>query len=161
MKLYINEKVFSLHDKFFIYDENGNNVYEVSSKFPSYWKKTMICDMDGNKLLDIKQVPLKKPAAYDIYEDGEFALKISGIAGWFSRNYELSNGYRVKSKSFPLKAKIYNEKDEIIGTIIKKNFSLGDKYEIEVFEERHELLAIAITVAIAISMNRGQSGYDY
>ena len=61
MKLYINEKVFSLHDKFHVYDENENNVYEVSSKFPSYWKKTMIYDMDGSKLLYIKQVQLKRP----------------------------------------------------------------------------------------------------
>ena len=83
--------MFSLHDKFFIYDENGNNVYEVSSKFPSYWKKTMIYDMDGNKLLDIKQVPLKRPSTYDIYEDGEFALKIARVPKCFVRKYELSN----------------------------------------------------------------------
>ena len=161
MKLYINEKVFSLHDKFFIYDENGNNVYEVSSKFPSYWKKTMICDMDGNKLLDIKQVPLKRPSTYDIYEDGKFALKIARVPKCFVRKYELSNGYYAKGVNFPLKVEAYNDNDKAIGTVRKKVFSVGEKYEIEIFEERYELMMLAIAVAMAIEDNSTDFGRSY
>ena len=32
MKLYVNEKLFSLHNKFFVKDEKGKDVYEISSK---------------------------------------------------------------------------------------------------------------------------------
>lgn len=161
MKFYINEKVFSLHDKFYVYDENGNSVYEVSSKFPSYWKKTMLYDMDGNKLLDIKQEPLKRPDAYNIYEDGEFALKISRIPKGFVREYELSNGYHAKGINFPLKVEVYNDKDEAIGIIRKRVFSVGDKYETEVFEERYELMMVAITIVIANEINRANFGRKY
>lgn len=159
MKLYIDEKVLSLHDKFFIYDENGKSIYEVSSKFPSFWKKTMICDMDGKQILDIEQEPLRVHSTYNIYEHGNFICKISRVPGWFCQNYELSNGYKVKGGTFPLKEKIYDQNDRIIGTIAKKVFSIGDKYEIEIFEEINKLIILATAVSIANDVNRSQSGH--
>ena len=33
MKLYVNEKLFSIHRKFYVKDENDMDVYEISSKF--------------------------------------------------------------------------------------------------------------------------------
>lgn len=161
MKLYINEKVFSLHDKFYIYDENGNNIYEVSSKFLSLWKKTRIYDMNGSQVLYIEQEGLRIPAAYKIYENGEYVCEISRVAGWFTQNYQLSNGYQIKGRTFPLKVTIYDEKDKIIGTIEKKVFSIGDKYEIEIFDETHKIITLAIAVTIANDVNRGQSGHKY
>ncbi len=91
MKLYINEKVFSLHDKFFAYDEMGNNIYEISSKAFSIGKKTSICDMYGNQIIYIEQELLHLLPVYNIYAGETFLCKISRKAGWFSQNYELSN----------------------------------------------------------------------
>ena len=46
MRLYINEKLMSLHNKYYINDENGNNVLEISSKLISLGDKTWIKNLD-------------------------------------------------------------------------------------------------------------------
>ena len=39
MKLYLKQKVFSIGDKFFIYDENGEEKYRVEGEFFPLAKK--------------------------------------------------------------------------------------------------------------------------
>ena len=55
MKLYVNEKLFSMHKKFYIKDENNLDVYEISSKFFSFGDKTTIKDMNDKKVVYIEQ----------------------------------------------------------------------------------------------------------
>ncbi len=50
MKLYVNEKLFSIQKKFYVKDENDTNVYEISSQIISFGDKTTINDMQGNKI---------------------------------------------------------------------------------------------------------------
>ena len=49
MKLYVNEKLFSMHKKFYIKDENNFDVYEISSKFISIGDKYEIVINDIEK----------------------------------------------------------------------------------------------------------------
>jgi len=156
MKLFINEKVFSLHDKFYVYDELGNSVYEISSKAFSIGKKTTIRDMEGNPVLYLERDIWRYLPAYNVYADGAFICKVCRKAGWFSQNYELSNGYRVEGSCFPLNVRIHNAKGEVIGIVKKQIISLGDKYEIEIFEECYIRTILGIVVSIANDVNRSQ-----
>ncbi len=51
MKLYVNEKLLSIHNKFYVRDENNKEVYEISSKVISIGNKTTITDIEGIKYL--------------------------------------------------------------------------------------------------------------
>ena len=51
--------------------------------------------------------------------------------------------------------------DKAIGTVRKQVFSVGDKYEIEIFEEKYELMMLAIAVAMAIEDNSTDFGRSY
>ena len=51
MKLYVSEKLFSFHNKFYVKDENDVDVYEISSKVISIGDKTTISDMSGNQII--------------------------------------------------------------------------------------------------------------
>ena len=55
MKLYINEKLISLHNKFYIKDENHNNIYEISNQFLTIGRKTSIKNMSGQELIYIEE----------------------------------------------------------------------------------------------------------
>lgn len=157
MKLYINEKIFSIHNKFFVKDENGNDVYEISSKAISLGDKTTITDMGGNKIAYIEQELFHLMPNYNIYVDDNLLCKITKKFKLFKHSYELSNGYRVDGDCLMLNMDVYNDANQQIGSIKKQLFSFGDKYEIELFDEKELKIALAIIVAIANDVNRSQS----
>ena len=67
MRLYVNEKLFSIHNKFYVKDENDMDVYEISSKIISLGDKTTINDMQGNKIAYIEQELFHIMPNYNVY----------------------------------------------------------------------------------------------
>ena len=157
MKLYVNEKVFSFHDKFYVTDENGNNVYEIASKFISLGKKTTVYDMDGNKIIYIEQELFHITPHYNIYIDGNFEFQIAKKFRIFTNDYSLSNDYSVDGSFMMLDFSIYDNNSNMIGSIKRKFFSIGDKYEIEIMDESKKNIVLAIIVAISNDVNNSQS----
>ena len=51
MNLYIKQKVFSWNDRFFVYDENGNEKYYVEGEVFTFGKKLHLYDTNRNQLL--------------------------------------------------------------------------------------------------------------
>jgi len=157
MKLYVNEKLFSIHDRFYIKDEGGSDVYEISSKFISLGDKTTIRDTKGNKVGYIEQQIFHLMPTYKIYINDELAFKISKKFQLFKNDYSLSNGYRVSGNFMMLDFVIYDDKNIEIGRIKRKFFSIGDKYEIDIVDPKKKIIILAIVVAIANDVNRNQS----
>ena len=108
MKLYVKEKLFSLHRKFYIKDESDNNVYEISSEFISIGDKTKINDMNGNTIAFIEQEIFHLTPHYNVYINGELSFKIEKKFQLFKNDYSLSNGYRVDGNIFMLDFTIYD-----------------------------------------------------
>ena len=48
MKLFVKEKVFSMHNRYYIYNESDELSYEIESKVFSIGDKTTIYDKDRN-----------------------------------------------------------------------------------------------------------------
>lgn len=76
MKLYVNEKLFSFHNRFYVKDENDKDVYEISSKIISLGDKTTINDMEGNKVAYIEQEILHLTPHYNVYINDTLEFKI-------------------------------------------------------------------------------------
>ena len=157
MKLYVNEKLFSLHRKFYIKDENDNDVYEISSQVISIGAKTTINDMQGNKVAYIEQEILHLTPHYNVYINDALAFKITKKFKLFKNDYELSNGYRVDGKVMMFNFDIFDENNNQIGCVTRKFFTIGDKYEIDIFDETKKDVVLAIIVAITNDVNRAQS----
>ena len=157
MKLYVNEKWFSLHRKFYVKDENNEEVYQISSKVVSIGTKTTITNMKGKKIAYIKQEILHLMPHYKIYIKDNLECKIKKRLQLFKDDYVLSNGYKVKGDYLMFDFKIYDDIDKHIGTIKRKVVSLGDKYEIEIIDTSKKELILAIIVAIVNDVNRKQS----
>ena len=55
MKLYIKQRVFSLGDKYDIYDANENVVFDVKSELFTIGAKLHLYDLNGQELYYIKR----------------------------------------------------------------------------------------------------------
>lgn len=156
MKLYVNEKLYSIHNKFYVKDENNVDIYEISSKVLSFGDKTTITDMHGNIIAYIEQKLFHIMPHYDIYIDGNLVCKINKKFSWFENDYLLSNGYIVDGNFWGLDFVIYDNNNKEIGNIKKEFISIGDKYEINVLDINNIKIILAIIVVIANDINRIQ-----
>jgi len=157
MKLYVNEKLFSFHNRFYVKDANNNDVYEISSKIISFGDKTTINDVKGNKIAYIEQELFHFTPNYNIYINDEVVCKITKKFQLFKNDYLLSNGYRVEGNFFMLDFVIYDDNNSEIGGIKRNFISIGDKYEINILDDKKIDIILSIVVAIANDVNRKQN----
>jgi len=157
MKLYVNEKLFSFHNRFYVKDENDKDIYEISSKIISLGDKTTINDMKGNKIAYIEQEILHITPHYNVYINDILEFQIIKKFQLFKNDYTLSNGYRVKGKFMMLDFKVFDDNNIQIGSIKRKFISIGDKYEIEINDISKKEIVLAIIVAITNDVNRNQA----
>ena len=157
MKLYVNEKLFSIHNKFYVKDENDIDVYEISSKIISLGDKTTINDMRGNKIVYIEQELFHIMPNYNVYINDAFSFKITKKFQLFKNDYILSNGYRVEGNFMMLDFIVYDDNNNQIGSIKRKFISIGDKYEISINDISKKEIVLSIIVAITNDVNRDQN----
>ena len=156
MKLYVSEKLFSFHNKFYVKDENDVDVYEISSKVISIGDKTTISDMCGNQIIYIEQDVFHLTPHYNIYINNVPAFQIARKFQIFKNDYTLSNGYTVVGDFFMFDFVIYDENNNQVGMIKRKYFTIGDKYEITIDDVSKKETILAIIVAITNDINRSQ-----
>lgn len=157
MKLYIKEKVISIHNKFYIQDENHNNIYEVSNKVVTIGRKTTIKDMAEKELVYIEREPFKLVEDYyHIFINNEEIQLIKKFK-ILATKYQLSNGYSVEGDALKLNFTIYDENKNEIASIKKNFISLPDKYEINIHTEKDFVLILAILAIIVNDVDDSQS----
>ena len=161
MKLYVNEKLFSFHNRFYVKDENDLNVYDISSKIISFGDKTTIHDMNGKKIAYIEQELFHIMPNYNVYINDNFLFKIVKKFQLFKNDYLLSNGYRVDGNFMMLDFVVYDDNDKQIGSIKRKLFSIGDKYEIDIIDVSKKEIVLAIIVAITNDINSSQDSSSF
>lgn len=149
MKYYIKGKLTSLHKRFYVYDESGNRVYEISSKVLSFGNKTTLYEMNGQKHAYIEQRVLHLLSHYDIYIEDQMICSIARKFKLTKKSYELTNGYSVDGNILGLNFNVIDPSGNKMASIKRKAFSITEKYEIEIIDEKQELLALSILIVIA------------
>ena len=157
MKLYINEKLISMHNKFYITDEKHNNLFEITNKVLTIGRKTSINDMSGNELIYIEEELFKLfESHYNVFCKGNFSYKIIKRFNIIKKVYELSNGYTAEGDIFNFCLSIYDNEQKHIANINKHIISIGDKYEIEVYDESKIIVILAIAATVVNDIDRNQ-----
>ncbi len=145
-KLYMRQKVFSWKDRFSIQGEDGSDQYWVEGEFFSLGKKLHLYDMTGNEVAFIRQKISLKPRFF-VYVRGietaeivrEFSLRprytIHGL-GWEVRGNFSGHDFEVF------------DRERCIVRVHKAWLSWGDSYEIDVLDDRDEINALAVVLAI-------------
>lgn len=161
MKLYIQQKVFSWNDKFFVKDENGNDKYYVEGELLSWGKKLHVFDMNQREVAFIKQeVFTLMPRFHVLVDDVEVAEIVKEFTLFFPR-------YRIDGLGWEIDGDFFDHNYEItksgmpIVQISKEWFTWGDCYELSVSEETDEVIALAVVLAIDCVIDAQRSSNNH
>lgn len=155
MRLYVNEKILSFHNRYFIKDESGKDILEISNNMNLTDFKTCINDLNGKELAYIKREFHLLPK-YNVFINNNFECSINKQFQLFKNDYILSNNYRVDGQFLSHNFTIYNDKNEKVGEIFREYFTIGDRYIIDIIDEKDYLLILTIIVAITRDIDRSQ-----
>lgn len=148
MKLYIQQKVFSWNDKFFVKDENGNDRYYIEGEFLSWGKKLHVYDMSNREVAFVKQeVFTFMPRFHVLVNDVEVAEIVKEFTFLFPRYRIDGLGWEIDGDFFDHDYEI-TKNGEIIVSLSKEWFTWGDCYELNVSENADEVIALAVVLAI-------------
>ena len=157
MKLFVKEKLLSMHNRYYIYNENEELTYEIESKVISIGDKTTIYDKEHNVIAYIEQEIFHFTPHYNVYIEGKYKYQIKKKFHFFKNDYELSNMYKVEGSIFSLNFTITNNYGKTIALVNRKFLSIGDKYQIEIIDENDIYTILTIIVAITNDVDRSQS----
>ena len=157
MKLFVKEKLLSMHNRYYIYNENEELSYEIESKAISIGDKTTIYDKNHNVIAYIEQEIFHFMPHYNVYIEGEYKYQIKKKFQLFKNDYELSNLYKVDGSIFSLNFTIINNYGKEIALVNRKFLSIGDKYQIEILDENDIYTILTIIVAITNDIDRSQA----
>lgn len=149
-KLYIKQKVFKIVDKYFVKDENQNDIYYVEEKFKFFGLEVSMYDMDGNKLFTISRELFNFLPKFNLLLFNGEKIVIQQELKFFKMNFTiLSDNYSlyVDGDFLSRDFNIY-ENNNMIANINRKWFTFGDAFEIEVIDESKEIVILAIMIAI-------------
>ena len=157
MKLFVKEKLFSMHNRYYIYNENEELAYEIESKVISIGDNTTIYDRNHNVVAYIEQEIFHLMPRYNVYIEDEYKYQIKKKFKFLKNDYELSNRYKVDGSIFNLNFSIINNYGKVVALVNRKFLSIGDKYQIEIFEEKDIYTILTIIVAITNDVDRSQT----
>ncbi len=148
--LFTTSKVFTLHRKTDITDENEQVVYKSWTKFPSLHDKTDVTDAQGNQVAHIERKfwSLHERHFVTMADGREFQISNE----FFHLIKDITNieglGWQLRGNIVGLNFELYDENEQIIAVIGQKMFSIHDKYCIDIYQPEHEAATIAILVTL-------------
>ena len=76
MDMYIRQKVFSIGDRYNVFDINQNLLYRVEGEILTFGAKLHLCDPSGGELLYIEQELFHMMPRYNLYCRGTLVASI-------------------------------------------------------------------------------------
>ena len=150
MKLYLKQRVFSLTDKYDIYDYNGKPYFHVCSEFLSLTAKMHLCDLAGNELFLIRRHFTFLLAKYEIFCGERLYAEIQQQMSWLKPRLAVKSVYG----DFEIQGDFWNMhytlfcNGSAIGAVDKKWLSWGDSYELDISDQMDPGFFCALVIAI-------------
>ena len=154
MNLYMQQKVFSFRDKFWIYDQHGNGKYYVEGEIFSFGKKLHIYDANNQEVMYISQKLLSFLPKYEIYSEQGLVAEVVKDFTFFKQKYEVNGpGWIVEGDFFEHEYKII-DRGGVVAAVSKKWLSFGDSYEIQMSDSVKDAFVLAIVLVIDACLDR-------
>ena len=150
MNLYIKQKVFSIGDKYNVYDEFSQLVFEVKGEVFSFGAKLHIFDSRGYEIMAIHRELLTWLPKYTIYENGVARASVQRKLSLMSK-FEIADTrgvYYIDGDCIGMDFSITTPDGNLLGTIQKEWLSWGDTYKLSVADPSQAALFCALVIAI-------------
>lgn len=146
--LYIKQKVFTIGDKFSIYDVNGNEMYTVQGEVFTLGKRLHLYDTIGNELAYIEQKLFNFLPTYDVYVRGMHICRVIKKVVFFSQSYDVVGlDWQISGDFFAHNYDI-TKNGALIASVNKEWFTLGDSYKISFGHGVDTIAALAVVLVI-------------
>jgi uncharacterized protein YxjI len=151
MKLYIKQKVFSWVDKFTVKDETGQDKYFVEGEF-SFGKKLHVYDAAGAERAFIQQKLLSFKPRYFVFVNGAQVAEIVKEITLLRPKYSVGGlDWEINGDFWAHDYEIIQQSRTIV-RIHKEWMTWGDCYEMDIADERDEIRALSVVLAIDCAM---------
>jgi len=148
MKLYLKQKILSWVDRFTVKDDNGEDKYYVEGEFFSFGKKLHIFNMGGAESAFIQQKVFSFMPRYFVFIDGQQIAEIVKELTFLRPKYSIEGlGWEINGDFFAHDYEIIQSGRTIV-SIHKAWMTWGDCYELEIADERDEIVALSVVLAI-------------
>lgn len=150
MKLYIKQKVFSIGDKYDIYDEAQNPVYKASGEVFTIGSKVHLYNMYNEEVMFIKQKLMSFMPTFEIYTGEKLFAVLMKKFTFFNKKIEVSSTYG----EFMIDGNFWDHEYAItcngllFGKVRKEWLTWGDVYELDINTEEHSEFFVALVLAI-------------
>lgn len=148
MKLYLKQKVFSIGEKFYVYDANGEERYRVEGEIFSFGKKLHVYDRNEREVAFIRQRITAFMPRYYIEKNGVEVAEVVRKFTFFYPKYEIGGlGWEVDGDFFDHDYQI-TDNGRAVASVSKQWFTWGDAYEIDIDPGVDEVTALAVVLVI-------------
>lgn len=148
MKLYLKEKVFTLTDRFTVWDAMGQEKYHVEGEFFSLGKQLHIYDFQGQEVASIHQELFTLLPRYQLVVRGRPLGYIRKKWSFFSPRYTVEElGWEIQGHFLEHDFAIFCQGRQI-ASIEKEWMSWGDQYVLTIDSKDMELAALAVVLTI-------------
>ena len=158
MYLYIRQKLFSIGDRYSVFNQAEEPVYTVEGEIFTLGAKIHLYDLAGNELFYIQQRLFRFLPQYELYKGDVRCAVISKKISFFSHRLEIESSYGdfyVDGDAFGMDFSIGVD-DRTIGGISKKWFTFGDSYELFIENDQDAAFFCALVIAIDNCMHNGE-----
>jgi len=159
MELYIKQKVFSLGDKYDVYNAQHEPVYHVHGELFSWGAKIHLYDLGGNELYYIKQKVFALLPEYTIFQGDTQCARIKQQFSLLhpKLSVESSIGDFEINGNFVDMDYTVSRNGERIGEIHKKWLSWGDTYLLSVSDPKEAAFFTALTITIDSCLHNSEN----
>ena len=149
MEFYIRQKLFSVGDRFEIYDAAGNVMYTAVSDLISFGKKLHLIDRYDREVAYIVQKLFAFRMRYTVFRNGQETAQIVKEITLFHPRYTIEGlGWSVHGDFFDHDYSITDADGHTIATVSKEWFTLGDAYRIWIDPAADTVTALAVVLVI-------------
>ena len=150
MKLYIKQRLFSIGDKFYVYDENGEERFYVEEELFNFGKKLFIYSLGGEELAVIEKKLFSFWPRFYIYKGDEQIAEVVKEFQFFTPAYYTVNGpeWSVEGEFFIHDYTVSDKLGDTVASVSKEWFTLGDAYEIDVRDDADLITALSVVIVI-------------
>lgn len=148
MKYFVKQKIFTLGEEFEIYDENGIVRYRVEGAIFSFGEMFKMYDKDGNLLYQLNQELFSLMPKFNLIKDDNIVASMNKKFTFVKSEYDIEQlGWKVKGDFWSHDFQIYDGSN-VIATIKKEWFTLGDCYEFDILDTKNVELVLAVILMI-------------
>lgn len=151
-QFYLKQKVFSMTDRYKIYDDQQKELYEVRSKLLSITNKMEFTRIsDGQVLFHFQKQLLHLMSTYTLMDGNHQKLAtVKRKLAFVNKKVSVETSettYQVEGNFTGHQFSIMNQGQEV-ANLRKKWISWGDAYEISVFQDDHAEFFLALVILL-------------